>query len=54
MERELMRFCMTSAGKKKSGSDQDDKLDSSAMPNNTLKAAEEMLPIEADWDSDDD
>jgi hypothetical protein len=40
--------------RKNSGSDQDDKLDSSAMPNNKLKAAEVMLPIEAEWDSDDE
>ena len=39
MEREVMRFCRTTAGKKNLGENQqDDELDSSARPNNTLDA----------------
>lgn len=51
MERELMRFCRTSAGKKNAGDhQQDDELDGTY----TLDTAEAMVPVEADWDSDDD
>ena len=55
MEKELMRFCRASAGKKNAGDNQDDELDAGgAAPNNTLERAEAMVPVEADWDSDDD
>ncbi len=54
MKRELMRFCRKSVGKKNAGDKQDDELDGSAAPKNTLKTVEAMVPVEADWDSDDD
>ena len=55
MERKLMRFCRTSAGKKNLGDNQHhDELDGSIGPNDTMGAAEAMVPVEADWDSDDD
>ncbi|KAI2490554.1 hypothetical protein MHU86_24032 [Fragilaria crotonensis] len=38
MEKELMRFCRASAGKKNAGDNQDDELDAGgAAPNNTLR-----------------
>ncbi len=54
MERELMRFYRTSAGKKNAGDIQDDELDGSAAPRNTLETAEAMVPVEADFDLDGD
>ncbi len=54
MERELIRFCRKSAGKKNAGDNQDDELDGSAAPKNTLETAEAMVPVEVDFDSDDD
>ena len=56
MEREVMHFCRTTAGKKNLWDNQkDDMLDGSSRPNDTLDAAEAMVPpVEADWDSDDD
>ena len=55
MERELMHFCRTSVGKKNLGDNQQhDELGGSTGPNDTLDAAEAMVLVEADWDSDDD
>ena len=55
MERELMHFCRTGAGKKNQGDNQQhDELDDSTGPNDRLDAAEALVPVEADWDSDDD
>ncbi len=48
------RFCRTSAEKKNAGDNQDDELDGSAAPRNTLVTAEAMVPVEADFDSDGD
>lgn len=55
MERELMRFCRTSVGKKNAGNNQDDELDAGgAAPKNMLETAEAIVPVEADLlDSDD-
>ena len=54
MERELMRFCRNSAKKKHAGDNEDDELDGSAAPTDTLPTAEAMMPVEADWDSNGD
>ena len=46
MERELMCFCRTSAGKKNLGDNQQhDKLAGSTGPNDTLDAAEAIVPV---------
>ena len=49
-----MRFCRNSAKKKHAGDNEDDELDGSAAPTDTLPTAEAMMPVEADWDSDGD
>jgi hypothetical protein len=54
MERELMRFCRNSAKRKNAGNNEDDKLDGSAVPTDTLPTPEAMMPVEEDWDSDGD
>jgi hypothetical protein len=55
MEKELMAFCRTSAGVKMNADDnQDNQLDGNGARNNTQETVKAMVPVEADWDSDDD
>jgi hypothetical protein len=55
MEKELLAFCRTSAGgKKKADDNQDNQLDGNGARNNAQEIVEAMVPVEADWDSDDD
>jgi hypothetical protein len=54
MERELMCFCSNSTKKKNSGNNEDDKLDGSAVPTDTLPTPDAMMPFQADWFSDGD
>jgi len=55
MEKELLAFCRTSAGgKKKADNNQDNQLDGNRARNNAQETVEAMVPVEADWDSDDD
>jgi hypothetical protein len=52
MKKELLAFCRTSAGKTNAGNQEDQPVDGNAADNNALQRAEEMEPVEADWDSD--
>ena len=54
MEKELLAFCRTSAGKTNAGNQEDQPVDENAADNNALQTAEELEPVEADWDSDSD
>ncbi len=47
-------FLQDKCGKEESGNNQDDELDGSAAPRNTLETAETMVPVEADFDLDGD
>ncbi len=41
-------------GKKKADNNQDNQLDGNGARNNAQETVEAMVPVEADWDSDDD
>jgi hypothetical protein len=55
MEKELMAFCRTSTGgKMNADNNQDNRLDGNGACNNTQETAvEAVMPVEADWDLDD-
>ena len=55
MEQELMAFCRKRAGgKMNADNNQEDRLDGNGARNNVQETVEAMVPVEADWDSDDD
>ena len=55
MKKELLAFCRTSAGKTNAGNQEDQQpINGNAADNNALQTAEEMEPVEDDWDSDSD
>ncbi len=55
MEKELLAFCRISAGgKKKADDNQDNQCDGNGACNNAQETVEAMVPVEADWDLDDD
>jgi hypothetical protein len=52
MEKELMAFCRTSAGGKINADNNQD--NGNGACNNMQETVEAMVPVETDWDSDDD